>query len=198
MAQELPAEQQPEQLQPTLPRNAVVYHHEFALSYGMLTPFDIISGNSHIHFKKDILANYYHTVASYRGAFALAYKYRFDKVASLGATYSLGSYQAKAYEQKRVMAKEHIAYHTLAMECDFRYLTRKAVTLYSTIGVAATVGVRTERKVGGVLVNRDSQAFGSFHISLIGVKVGSYRAGGLVEYGVGYKGLVNIGGYYRF
>jgi hypothetical protein len=198
MAQELPAEQQPEQLQPTLPRNAVVYHHEFALSYGYLTTLDPIATSSYRHFKNETLANYYHTVASYRGAFALAYKYRFNKVASLGATYSLGSYQAKAYEQKRMMAKERILFHTLAMECDFRYLTRRAVTLYSTIGLATTLAARTESKVGGEVVARGWGVTGSFHISLIGVKVGTYRAGGLVEYGVGYKGLVNIGGYYRF
>jgi hypothetical protein len=199
-AQEFTTEpRQTHSLQPeALPRNAVVYHHEFALSYGYLTTFDIVSVQNYRHFKMDILANYYHTVASYRGAFSLAYKYRFNKVASLGATYAFYSYQGRAYEQKVMMAKEHIGYHTLAMECDFRYLTRKAVTLYSTIAVATTVGVRTERKVGGVVVNRDSQALGSFHISLIGVKVGSYRAGGLIEYGIGYKGLVNVGGYVRF
>jgi opacity protein-like surface antigen len=149
-AQELAFEPQ----QP-LPRNAVVYHHELALSYGLLSPFDLISAQNHRHFKRDILANYYHTVASSTGTFALAYKYRFNKVASLGATYSFGSYQTRAYEQKVVMAKEHIGYHTLAMECDFRYLTRRAVTLYSTIGMATTLGVRTERKVGGVVVKRD-------------------------------------------
>jgi hypothetical protein len=192
MAQELTTEQ-PQQ--PTLPRNAVVYHHELALTYGRLSVVEI---GSMVTSSFGVLVTGHPIFSNYVGTIALAYKYQFDKVASLGVTYGYDSFKTDLYLDKLLMSKGYLTLNTLAVECDFRYLTRNSVTLYSTLGLGANIAYANFTTVRDD--SKDSKLGVTYtgHISLLGAKIGSHRAGGVIEFGLGYKGLVNVGAYVRF
>jgi hypothetical protein len=177
-------------------RNAVGYHHELALGYGRISSVEIAT--DYVNFLSVFVGNRTPFIHNNTGSIALAYKYRFNKVASLGATYVFEGFDVDMSQAGEVKSKGRITYHTVAMECDFRYLTRPAVTLYSTLGVATSIGTFESNEVGSDVITRKSSVTPIFHVSLLGIKVGSQRAGGLVELGIGYKGLVNVGGYVRF
>ncbi|MDR0908018.1 MAG: hypothetical protein LBM63_05390 [Rikenellaceae bacterium] len=179
------------------PRNAVVYHHEFSASAGLASTQDFVLTAAPTVTAILTMAGYNEDNFRYGGNYTLAYKYRFGKVASLGATYSIGNLSSDIYALDMLWGKQRSVFHTLAVECDLRYLTRKAVTLYSTIGVGATIYARSAVENGGE-TEKISVALPNAQLTLIGAKIGSHRAGGLVELGFGYKGIVNVGGYVRF
>jgi hypothetical protein len=191
-AQEITATQQQ-----SLPRNAVVYHHEIAAGYGLSSTNDVVSTLVSAIVTITTLTGINERNFKYTGNFALAYKYRFNKVASLGATYAYGSQSADVYTGQTPWGKRNSSYHTLAVECDFRYLTRKVVTLYSTLGAGATLYSRADTQDGGDKT-KGCAVLPNFQLSLIGAKIGTYRAGGMVEFGFGYKGIINLGAYVRF
>jgi hypothetical protein len=147
------------------------------------------------------LAGYRERGMKRTGALSVGYKYRFDKVVSLGATYIYGGINGDVYVGDEYWGKSVSNHHTLAVECDFRYLTRKVVNLYSTLGLGGvlmrqTITPSAENRADG----RESwgMPFVDFHVSLIGLQLGGYRFGGFAELGVGYKGIVNFGAYARF
>ncbi len=104
-----------------------------------------------------------------------------------------------AYENGEYWGRSVTSHHSLAVECDFRYLTRRVVNLYSTVGLGGTF----LRQRGTPLDPREDKTsvggrFVDFQLSLIGVKLGGYRFGGYAELGVGYKGMFSFGAYARF
>jgi hypothetical protein len=181
----------------TLPRNAVVYHNEFSAGYGFASIQDLALTYTSLIATVVTMTGYEERNFRYLGNFALGYKYRFNKVVSLGATYAIGHLNSDIYTVNTRWGKQRSTYHSLAAECDFRYLTRRAITLYSTVGLGATLYARSATETGGE-TEKGYLAMPNIQVSLIGVKVGSYRAGGIVELGYGYKGMVNVGGYVRF
>lgn len=179
----------------SVPRNAVVYHHEISAGYGLISTNDVLGVM--ISSVLTISGGYTEDNGRMTGSFMAAYKYRFNRVASLGATYAYGAQSADVYSEGSRWGSMHAGFHTLAIECDFRYLTRKIVTLYSTLGVGATLynyslaSLDGEKEIASLI-------HPNYQLSLIGVKLGTYRAGGLIEFGFGYKGVINIGAYVRF
>ncbi len=182
-------------------RNTVEYHHEFFAGTGIcampnlssigrqivaLITYGAIPLESNLRFKPSAVAGY---------------KYRFEKLVSLGATFSYSGNTADSdlYWSKQSQ-KCHLNrdYYVLATEIEFRYLTREHVTLYSSVGLAAAYN-RTVRTAAdtGESATLDSTIF-TTHISEIGVKFGGHRFGGYFEGGFGYKGVVNLGTYVRF
>lgn len=180
-------------------KNAVVYHHEVFAGYGVLSTNDILAPTFKVLLTIFTLGGYNEQNMSMSGALMVGYKYRFNKVASLGATYAFGSASGDAFKGNTPWGKATSQHHTFAAECDFRYLTRKVVTLYSTVGLGATYYAHTLTPVDtNEKVMKDCIIHPNFHISLLGAKLGTYRAGGFVELGVGYKGILNFGAYVRF
>ncbi len=178
-----------------IPRNAVVYHNEFFAGYGILTTNDIL-----VPLFETLFSGGDYRMTRINGSFLAGYKYRFDKVASLGATYAIGKMDGEIENDENSSLSEYSgSHHTLAVECDLRYMTRRIVTLYSTIGVGATFANRVITPVDPAGL-KYKEPFGhiNFQLTMIGVKVGTYRAGAFFEYGTGYKGVFNFGAYARF
>lgn len=196
--------------QPTLKpvsKNAVVYHHEIFVGYGLYGLNDMLVGFSAGLGTIFSLGRYVERNISRTGTIMVGYKYRFNRTISLGATYAYGSLRGESWgytesdvPERRPLELLDDHYHTLNVECDFRYLTRKVVTLYSTVGLGISYFGRTTHPYDTLHedVSRSSFLFPNFHLSAVGVKVGGYRAGGYAELGFGYKGILNIGAYVRF
>ena len=185
---------------PEIPKNAVVYHSEIFVGYGAPTNSDIIVPLLKMFGTVATLGGYSEQNVKMRGALSVGYKYRFDKVASLGLTYAFGTSSGDVYWSNEFWGRSRGVHHTIAVECDFRYITRRVVNLYSTVGLAATIA-----RINFTSNDPNDQQLApfrftlpDFHVSLIGVKVGGYRFGGFAELGMGYKGIINFGAYVRF
>ena len=182
------------------PSNAVVYRNEFSVGYGFPNTSDVIFPLFKVIGSVVTLSGYSEKNLKIRGGLHVAYKHRFDRIASLGVTFAYGSVGGNVWWGNDYWGKSHEDHYTLALECDFRYLTRRVVNLYSTVGVAATYSTHRFTSADP----RDQQlkpvcfVLPNAHVSLIGVKVGGYRFGGFAELGVGYKGVFNCGVYVRF
>lgn len=175
------------------------YHNEVFVGFGRVAFF----GATVLGY---YLGNYWERNAGYTTMFSAGYKYRFRRVVSLGGTYSLGmnfgeAFSAFGYDGREI-GDTRTYHHTVAVECDFRYLTLPLVTLYSTVGAAVTYLQRSVKIDSWHAANYSSmkeyRVFPNFHASVVGVKFGEYRLGGFLELGLGYKGLVNFGAYARF
>jgi hypothetical protein len=182
------------------PAADIVYRNEIFVGYGAPGNSDILIPLLKMYGTAMTLGGYNEKNMKATGAFSVGYKYRFDKVASLGATYSVGVNTGDVYWSSDYWGKFRGTHHTIAVECDFRYITRKIVNLYSTVGLAATFSCHkyTSADPNDQRLDPFNFILPDFHVSLIGVKVGGYRFGGFAELGLGYKGIVHFGAYVRF
>lgn len=180
--------------------NSVVYRSEFSIGYGAPTTSDLIFPLFKMIGTVATLGGYTEKNLKISGAVHAAYKYRFDRVASLGATFVYGGSCSEVWWANEKWGKSHENHYTLALECDFRYLTRRVVNLYSTVGLAATYSTHKfiSDDPNDQQLKRAGFVLPDFHVSLIGIKVGGYRFGGFAELGAGYKGIFNCGMYVRF
>ncbi len=180
-------------------RDAAICHHEFFAGTGIsavpnlsaipeqfvaLITFGAVPLESNLRFKPSVAAGY---------------KYRFERVVSLGATFS---YSGNTADSERIWKGEttHLDrdYYALAAEIEFRWLTREHVTLYSMVGLGAahkrTVSTAADTGKSDTL----RETIFTAQSSGLGVKAGWRRFGGYLECGFGYKGVVNLGTYVRF
>lgn len=181
------------------PKNAVVYRHEVFAGYGMLSNANLISVASKTMLTLITLGGYVEENMRSTGTVSIGYKYRFDRIISLGGTYAYGALRGDAFINGDYWGRSVINHHSIAVECDFRYLTRKNINVYSTMGLG---GMILHQRVAPVNP-RDVELSGGggfldFQLSIIGLKVGGYRFGGFAELGFGYKGIFNFGAYARF
>jgi hypothetical protein len=77
-----------------------------------------------------------------------------------------------------------------AVEVEVRWLTRRALTLYSGAGFG--VKVRRGRYADGEVTEAFTKALPTFHLSAIGLRAGG-RVGFFAEAGYGYKGVLAAG-----
>ena len=77
-------------------------------------------------------------------------------------------------------------YYTLAIESDYRYISKNSFQMYSGLGL-------------GLLITNGEEDFSpiTFNITALGFRVGRTIAA-FAELGFGYKGIVNIGASYQF
>ncbi len=175
------------------PPNAVVFHHEVSVGTGW---FEIVG---------DLLLR--HDVSGYTMHFmenstmvSAGYKYRLKRPFSVGATYVFSSSNGQAsYGNGEINALGSRRQHTLALEGDVRWLTRRVVTIYSTLGAGLSFAKSSVKPYDQTRpVEKILRTVPNLHLSFIGVKIGYRRLGVWVEYGRGYKGVISGGLYTRF
>lgn len=176
------------------------YRNEFSVGYGAPTTSDVIFPLFKLLGTVATLGGYTERNLKTHGGLFAAYKYRFDRIASLGATFVYGNNTSDVWWSGDYWGKSRQNNYTFAVECDFRYLTRRVVNLYSTVGLAATYSTHkfTSADPNDQQLAPVCFVLPDIHVSLIGVKVGGYRFGGFAELGLGYKGILNFGMYVRF
>ncbi len=182
-----------------MPRNAVFNHNEVFIGYGALSTYDLFLATFKIITPIYTLGTYGERNMRFTGNLAVGYKYRFERVASLGVTYAYGGIRGDVYAGGELWGPSLSSHHSLAVECDFRYLTRRVVNLYSTVGLGAVYMQQTITPENSAdRRQRWCMPLVDFHLSFIGVKIGGNHFGGFAELGVGYKGIFSFGAYARF
>jgi hypothetical protein len=185
--------------------NEVDLRNEVFIGYGYASSFDILFPALKLYGTDSELAGYTERNMKVTGAFSAGWKYRLQKVASIGLTYSLGIIRGEVWwgtaQVNEYWGRVNGLHHSLAVECDFRYVTLPIIEVYTTVGLGVSISQHnfTARNPYEVNPPRKSVFYlPDFHVSLVGAKFGNERAGGFAELGFGYKGIINLGAYVRF
>lgn len=173
--------------------------HDFSLSYGMVSGTQVIKGLNH-SVKTDQAYHFaYNLQTSNTGNIFATYKYCPGKILSIGLT---AGYQAFSYDRysdnhggPSVIVDHHSAtVVTFAAELNIFYYTAENIQLYGMLGV----GQRTYSETGGSSTYTEvfPRNFINTQWTPIGLRFGR-TLGGYVEFGFGYKGIINTGISYR-
>ncbi len=166
--------------------------NQWKIGVGLANTNDIVSAISDV-----LLVGFSGGIATtenktFSGSYYLGYKYAFSKRLSLGGTfvYNKNSFDLMAEGDKVGHYKNN--YYTIAPELDFTYLNMSVLSLYGSVGAGITLNNQTYIKDGTNNKEKASAAHFNFQFSPIGLKIG-HNAGGFLEAGFGYKGIINLG-----
>lgn len=128
------------------------------------------------------------------GEFRVGYAYYPINWVSVGGTASFLQTKSDAVSNGTTTGNFSSTYLTFAAESTLTYLSRRNIRLYGLLGAGIT-NMNSEYSAGA---NKDSDGttYFNFHVSPIGIAFGN-QFGGTAEIGLGYRGIVSLGVYYR-
>ncbi len=135
--------------------------------------------------------------------FHFSYKFRPVKRLAVGAVFTYSCFMGEVFQKTSLesagtikMGDLEYNYYTVAGEMDIYYVAGNIFKFYGALGFGYTFGNIEYRTVGDELREKKSNHF-NFQFSPISFKVGG-RAGGYLEIGYGYKGVLNGGVFFNF
>ncbi|MDR3252447.1 MAG: hypothetical protein LBT35_02630 [Tannerella sp.] len=171
--------------------------HEFSIGAGMLSTSNVAFGLG------DVMVNAVAIAGDARfeeqtgsPVYHLGYKYCLSKRIGLGATLTAGTEKAKGVILNQYDGDLKRFYSGMAIESSFNYVNRKSVKVYGLAGIGLLYIQQAYKPQSGQ-EKKQSLCTVDFQITPIGIKVGS-TAGGYLEAGFGYKGIVSCGVFCRF
>ena len=169
-------------------------HHEFSLSYGVLTPDRFYTFKSSI--LDDQLPDSRYIRDNYKSNGNLFLTYRFVSLNEFlvwGGTVGYGTSSAEVYylgQKQGIVERQFISG---AFELQYRYVNNGDFQMYSGLGVGVTAGKEQfTAEAAGMNSNNRTMILPGYQINLAGVRFGK-RLGVYLELGYGYKGIMNIG-----
>ena len=170
-------------------------HHDIMASYGLPATDMFVDINSTMLDEKFTDRRYIRD--NYRGSGVVSVSYRRVSKNELmlwgiyaaynqttGDIYNVGQYEGKLKRK----------FLTIAVEGQYRYQNLNKIQLYSGLGIGYSFGSETLNPLSGSgnpsisgNINRIA-----WQINAIGIRIGNSIAG-FVEFGYGYKGIVNVG-----
>lgn len=171
--------------------------HEISVSYGVYTvnQFADLFGTEIISF--GILTS---DIKSSMGAINVSYAYKFNKIISLGATYTYSAYKEDLFLLKQYAGTSKNTFHSILPTVKFNWLNGGLVTLYSKAAVGVTIGVITPNYTdenGKTITDSGTSATIGFQVTPIGIEVGRKFAI-FAEAGIGTMGTAAFGARLRF
>lgn len=128
------------------------------------------------------------------GELRLGYAYYPIERVSIGATASYLRTASDAVRNGTATGEYTSTYLTFAAEGTYSYLSKRNVRLYGLLGAGITN--LNSSYTGESQNTSDAVNYFNFHVSPIGIAFGK-QFGGTAEIGVGYRGIVSLGLYYR-
>lgn len=169
-------------------------HHDFSLSYGVVTPERFYTFKSSI--LDDQLPDNRYIRDNYSSSGNLFFTYRFVSLNEFlvwGGTVGYGISSMEVYymgQKQGVIDRQFI---TASFELQYRYVNNGFFQMYSGIGVGLIAGKeRFTSEIEGVNSDSRNMFLPGYQLNLAGVRFGK-RLGVYLELGYGYKGIMNIG-----
>jgi len=175
------------------------HFNEISLNYGIATTDDVSTAFGTIF--EDIVYDMFGDSTQYNnsstGVFLFTYQHQFSKVISAGPVFGFEMLETDVtYNDVTIGTIKHNTF-TLGIEGRVDYLNKEYFGMYLGLGIGATlIKVKSssdETDTGDI----DPNSHFNFHITALGFRVGK-QFGGIAELGYGYRGLANVGLYYRF
>lgn len=131
------------------------------------------------------------------GSIHAGYKYRILERVGVGGVFAFDYAHADAELNNYQFGKFRKHHYTLAAEADFIYLNFDKFKMYALAGVGATLyNLNYVDDISDVRNDHNSTAYFTFQLTPIGFKWGG-KWGGFLEFGFGYRGLINAGLFLR-
>jgi len=168
-------------------------HHDISLSYGLFIP------DQFKHFSSKTLDGLYPEALYVRdrysspGALFLSYRHIFrNEYMMWGITFGMSSSSGKIYNVGQYEGDIKRKFYTGAIEWEYRYYNRGPVQVYSGIGLGFTFGNETFTPNEVQQESTGTIASVAYQLNAVGIRLGK-RLGGYIEFGYGYKGIINLG-----
>ena len=166
--------------------------HEIVLGYGVMTNYAIEEVLKNITVTIVTLGLYDTEYESGTGAFLLGYRYFPSEKFSIGidVAYTKINDVVKSHDTV-VVGNIERHFYTLAPYAVYNYIKKEKFRLYSGIGLGYAFGKDNYKPNNGA---EENENFGriAYQLNAIGVRFGT-KVGGYVEFGYGYKGMLNFG-----
>jgi hypothetical protein len=181
---------------PLISSNAQYIRHDITVSYGIVTA-DQISD-----LLKDVLTTiftfgtYEKDNYDYSGALFVTYKNAVNYRWHVGATLGMDNVSGDLFSNGNYNGTFSTKHRTLAAEADLRWVKRDHFQLYSGLGLGYTFTSEKGETTTGESENLRS-GHSAVQVNALGIRAGN-RLGALLEFGFGYKGILNFGLSYRF
>ena len=169
-----------------------ILHHEFSISYGFLPISDGQSMAEEFIMPVVSFGIYQREKTNYYGALNVSYTYRFNRKISLGITGGITGnkgYSSNIYTDSRI--KDDRLYFYILPTFRYHWFTRPNFSLYSSVGLGAYF---LRNNVDDKVYHRTRFAY---QVNYLGIEYGK-RFAFFTELGIGYTGVIMVGGRYHF
>ncbi len=170
-------------------------HHDISISYGLFQPDQFRSVESDMLDERFPTKRYVRDEYHSTGSVFLTYRHMFRNELFLwGITVGASSSNCKIYNVGQYEGELKRQFYTLALEWEYRYVNQGTIQVYSGIGLGFTYGTEelTPPSETGLPVGTGNISTIGYQLNAVGIRIGK-KFGGYVEFGYGYKGIVNLG-----
>jgi hypothetical protein len=169
-------------------------HHDISVSYGLFTPSQFWVVDSPI--LNDSFPAELYVSDNYKGsgAIGLTYRHMFKNENMLwGVSAGMSNASWEIFNVGINEGELKRTYYTLAMEWQYRWRNQGVVQMYSGVDLGYTFGQETftPTEAGATATTTSIGQFG-YQVNAIGARFGK-KFGGYVEFGYGFKGIINLG-----
>lgn len=167
-------------------------HNDIQVSYGMFTPDQFFDVNSTMLDEQFPEQRYVRDNYSGTGALFISYKHIGKNENWMwGVTAGASANTSEIYNVGQYSGELKRTFITAAFEGEYRYRNQGPVQLYSGLGLGFTYGTETLTTPEQISTTGNISNI-AYQVNVIGVRLGKKYAG-FVEFGFGYKGIVNVG-----
>ncbi|GEM_PF-585310 len=131
------------------------------------------------------------------GSLHAGYKYRFTDRLGLGGLLAYDYSYDKGELSGVEVGKFYKNHYTLAFEADYNYVVSDKFKMYALAGLGGTLYTLRYKDFDDSRKNdSDATPYFTFQITPVGLKFGK-NIGGFLEFGFGYRGIINAGAFIR-
>jgi len=167
--------------------------NEVRISYGFLTMPETANSLMSlwtaigINISMDTVTDYN---SSFHGIATLEYNRFLNKWLTLGGSMSINPINTIIKTKSDLTLTWSYYVFNVMPKVNFYYLNKDMVSLYSGAEIGITAIMWSDRQ--GSTTKNDLGVAAAFHLNMFGIRVGK-QIGGFMEWGFGYRGVVNFG-----
>jgi opacity protein-like surface antigen len=132
------------------------------------------------------------------GSIHLGYKYNLTNRFALGGFMAFDYVKSKGFFEGNEAGIFHKRHYTLAIEVEYAYIRFEIFTMYGLAGIGGTLyTLKYEDHNNSNQDDSNTNPYVTFQVIPIGLRFGK-NVGGFLEFGFGYRGIVNAGMFVKF
>ena len=170
--------------------------HEFSVSYG------VVPNSIWLDITSDVIGSLFGATYDHSGLtgpIGLEYYYRTSSLIAVGAVATFTQHTEEEKLKSEITRTSKNSYFTLMPSLKFNWLRRSKWGMYSKLAAGASLRhASLDVQNATEKAKSENDVFFNFHVSLLGVEVGSEQVLGFVEAGLGEQGILLAGMRYKF
>ena len=170
-------------------------YHDISVSYELFIPDQFSKVETSMLDDRYPDKRYIRDSYSSMGAIFVTYRHMLrNELMFIGVTAGLSSSSSEIYNVGQFEGDLDRQFITVALEWEYRYVNQGPIQVYSGLGLGFTYGTEklTPSQESGKPSATGDISSVAYQLNAVGVRLGKKFAG-YVEFGYGYKGIVNIG-----